>query len=347
MMGDGLDLIVHLGDYVYESDWGNKVRFHPPEPTTLDDYRNLHALYKSDPHLQAAHAWHPFAVTWDDHEVDNDYAGANSEDRLTVEQFLRRRAAAYQAYYEHMPLRAKARPVGPDMTLFTASHFGDLATFAILDNRQYRSDQACQGPEKFGGQLIENCAERDLEERAILGAPQERWLVGQLSRSPAKWKVIGQQMLMAQLDQKAGDGKAWWSDGWDGYPAARRRLLTQIADRKIANVVVIGGDLHSFWVTDLKRDFDDLSSPVVATEFVGTSVTSAGPDYDQFRAFLPENPHIKFFDSRPRGYGLVEVTQAQWRTELRTVSTVTEPDATVATLRSYVVESDVPGAQEA
>ena len=347
MMGDGLDLIVHLGDYVYESDWGNKVRFHPPEPMTLDDYRNLHALYKSDPHLQAAHAWHPFAVTWDDHEVDNDYAGANSEDRLTVEQFLRRRAAAYQAYYEHMPLRAKARPVGPDMTLFTASHFGDLATFAILDNRQYRSDQACQGPEKFGGQLIENCAERDLEERAILGAPQERWLVGQLSRSPAKWKVIGQQMLMAQLDQKAGDGKAWWSDGWDGYPAARRRLLTQIADRKIANVVVIGGDLHSFWVTDLKRDFDDLSSPVVATEFVGTSVTSAGPDYDQFRAFLPENPHIKFFDSRPRGYGLVEVTPAQWRTELRTVSTVTEPEATVATLRSYVVESGVPGAQEA
>jgi hypothetical protein len=182
MMKDDLDLIVHLGDYIYECSWGPKVRFHLPEPMTLERYRNLHALYKSDRSLQAAHAWHPFAVTWDDHEVDNDYAAEHSEDQ--VEAFLRRRAAAYQAYYEHMPLRPTARPIGPDMTLYATLTFGDLASFMMLDNRQYRSDQACQGPEEFGGQVIEDCAEREQEDRSILGPEQERWLRSQLAGTP-------------------------------------------------------------------------------------------------------------------------------------------------------------------
>ena len=226
MMEDDLDLIVHLGDYIYESDWGPKVRFHLPEPISLEQYRNQHALYKSDRSLQAAHAWHPFAVTWDDHEVENDYAAEHAEDQIPVEDFLKRRAAAYQAYYEHMPLRPTARPIGPDMTLYTTLTFGDLASFMMLDNRQYRSDQACQGPERFGGQLVEDCAEREQEDRSMLGPEQERWLRGQLSDTRARWKVIGQQMLMAQLEQKQGEGEAWWSDGWDGYPAGRQRILS-------------------------------------------------------------------------------------------------------------------------
>jgi PhoD-like phosphatase len=183
--------------------------------------------------LQAAHAWHPFAVTWDDHEVENDYAAEHAEEQTPVEEFLRRRAAAYQAYYEHMPLRPTARLIGPDMTLYTTLTFGDLASFMMLDNRQYRSDQACQGPERFGGQLVEDCAEREQEDRSMLGPEQERWLRGRLSDTQARWKVIGQQMLMAQLEQKQGEGEAWWSDGWDGYPAGHQRILSQIAEQKI------------------------------------------------------------------------------------------------------------------
>lgn len=347
MMEDDLDLIVHLGDYIYESPWGPKVRFHLPEPVTLDEYRNLHALYKTDEHLQAAHAWHPFAVTWDDHEVDNDYAGEHSEDGTPADEFLKRRAAAYQAYYEHMPLRATARPVGPEMSLYTTHSFGGLASLMMLDNRQYRSDHACQLPDDFGGRVIENCPEREQSDRTMLGPNQERWLRGQLTSSTAQWKVVGQQMLMAQLEQKQGQGEGWWSDGWDGYPAGRQRLLSQIADQKIRNVVVIDGDIHSFWVTDLKQDFKNPSSPTVATEFVGTSVVSAGPPYEQFQGFLTENPHIKFFESRQRGYVLADVTPDLWRTELRTVDTITNPTATVSTLKAYVVEAGKPGAQPA
>jgi alkaline phosphatase D len=345
MMQDDLDLIVHLGDYIYESDWGPKVRFHLPEPVALEQYRNQHALYKSDQSLQAAHAWHPFAVTWDDHEVDNDYAAEHSQDGEPAETFLRRRAAAYQAYYEHMPLRPTALPIGPEMSLYTTLTFGELASLMMLDNRQYRSDQACQGPEDLGGRLLEDCGEREQEDRSMLGPEQERWLRGQLARTTARWKVIGQQMLMAQLEQKQGEGEAWWSDGWDGYPAARRRLLGQVAEQKIQNVVVIGGDIHSFWVTDLKRDFRDPASSTVATEFVGTSVTSEGVSYERFNGFLPENPHIRFFESRERGYVLAEVRPGLWRTDLRVVDTITRPEATARTLKTYAVEPSKAGAQ--
>jgi alkaline phosphatase D len=345
MIEDDLDLIVHLGDYIYESDWGPKVRFHLPEPISLEQYRNQHALYKSDRSLQAAHAWHPFAVTWDDHEVDNDYAAEHAEDQAPVEVFLKRRAAAYQAYYEHMPLRQSARPIGPDMTLYTTLTFGDLASLMMLDNRQYRSDHACQGPEDFGGQLLADCAERQQEDRSMLGTEQERWLRGQLSDTQARWKVIGQQMLMAQLEQKQGEGEGWWSDGWDGYPAGRQRILSQIAEHKIENVVVIGGDIHSFWVTDLKQDFGASNSPTVATEFVGTSVTSEGVPFDVFSGFVPENPHIRFFESRERGYVLAEVRPGLWRTELRVVDTITQPEATARTLKAYAVDPGKAGAQ--
>ena len=181
----------------------------------------------------------------------------------------------------------------------------------------------------------------------MLGPEQERWVGGQLATATARWKVLGQQMLMAQLEQKAGAGEAWWSDGWDGYPAGRARLLGQIAERRIKDVVVIGGDIHSFWVTDLKADFGDPGSATVATEFVGTSVTSQGPPYERFRAFLPENPHIRYFESRERGYVRVEVTPALWRADLRAVSTVTQPEAQARTLTSWVVESGRAGAQPA
>lgn len=273
---------------------------------------------------------------------------AGSEQDDPVESFLQRRAAAYQAYYEHMPLRRTARPVGPEMRLYTSSSFGDLAHFMTLDNRQYRSDQACQAPPKFGGQVIPaGCAERLADDRTMLGVDQERWVARELNGADAAWKVVAQQMLMAQLEQKAGEGEAWWSDGWDGYPAGRKRLLDHIAQRDIKDVVVLGGDIHSFWVTDLKADFGDPASATVATEFVGTSVTSEGGPYDTFAKLMPENPHIRFFESRERGYVRAEVTQEQLRTDLRALRTIAEPDATVRTLGSWVVERGKAGAQPA
>ena len=227
-----------ISSWISVTNPGGRVRQHLPEPITLEDYRNLHALYETDPHLQAAHAWHPFAVTWDDHEVHDDYADDQSMDLMPVEDFLRRRAAAYQAYYEHMPLRR--RPIGPAMTLYRTLTFGDLAPFVMLDNRQYRSDQACQGP-LYGAQLIEDCAERESLDRMVLGPKQERWMLDQLSGAKTHWRVTGQQALMAQLDQKQGAGKAFRSDGWDGYPAARQRILNHIKDHNIENCVVLGG----------------------------------------------------------------------------------------------------------
>jgi alkaline phosphatase D len=167
--------------------------------------------------------------------------------------------------------------------------------------------------------------------------------------SPARcWAsavLTGQQMLMAQLEQKQGEGEAWWSDGWDGCPAERQRLLAHIAEHKIDNVMVIGGDIHSFWVSDLKPDFSDPASPTVATEFVGTSVTSEGVPYDRFNGFLTENPHIRFFESRERGYVRAEVRPGLWRTDLRIVDTTTQPESTARTLRAYAVEPGKAGAQ--
>ncbi|MGF1526496.1 MAG: alkaline phosphatase D family protein [Candidatus Competibacterales bacterium] len=343
MVADDLDLVIHVGDYLYESTWGPRVRFHLPEPFTLEQYRSHHALYKTDPDLQAAHARYPWLVTWDDHEVDNDYAGFFDENNPEVrEAFVRRRAAAYQAYYEHMPLRLSARPQGADMHLYSNLQFGDLAHLMVLDNRQYRDDQACPGP-GFGGQIITDCDQRLDPARSMLGLEQEEWLQRQLNR-PSRWRIIAQQTLMAALSQGGMEmvGDRRWSDGWDGYAATRARLLTGIAERNIDNVIVLGGDVHSFWVTDLKVNFDDPRAPAVATEFVTTSVTAASGSWGE--ALLPANPHVKFHAWRHRGYGLMELTPGGARVELRAVDNVNDPKSGVSTLKAFAVEAGKPGA---
>lgn len=344
MLADDLDLMIHVGDYVYETGWGPKVRFHLPEPADLDGYRNLHALYKSDPDLRNAHAAFPFLVAWDDHEVDNDYAADKSEENTAPELFLLRRAAAYQAYWEHMPLRLSALPKGADARIYGAHQFGDLARIALLDGRQYRSNHACEIEGKWGGRVVENCAEREDPARTMYGPVQERWLGRTLAAAGVRWNVLAQQMLMAQLDQKPGPGEAWWSEGWDGYPAARKRLLSFIAERSIPNVVVLGGDIHTFWATELKLDFGDPASPVVASEFVGTSITSQGDGF--FRDFLPDNPHIRFFEDRYRGYLRCEVTKERWQTDMVAMESVADPHAKSFQLKRFVVESGKAGVAE-
>jgi alkaline phosphatase D len=278
--------------------------------------------------------------------VTDNYAGMFDPAGTPPEVFLLRRAAAYQAYYEHMPLRRSAVPFGPHMRLFGLVDYGALARFHMLDGRQHRSHQVCTPPGRGGSTIVgEECTARLDPRLTMLGEPQEQWLAANLGRTKARWNVLAQGTLMAQLDRQVGPGQRFWTDGWDGYPAARRRLLDVIAQKKPANPIVVGGDVHSFWVADLKPDFDDPQSPTVATEFVGTSITSQlnrpQADLDAFRA---ENPHIKYADLTRRGYLRLELTPAQAVAELRGLEHVRTRDAKIETMARFVVEDGRPGA---
>ena len=347
---EDLDVVFHLGDYIYEygiNSTGGARNVSLPEQfqqetQTLEQYRLRYALYKTDPDLQKAHALFPFVVTWDDHEVDIDYTDAISENNDPVTQFLTRRVAAYQAYYEHLPLRPFSAPRGADMRLYRRLTFGDLAEFSVLDTRQYRSDQPC------GDGETPRCEAALDPAQTMTGNRQERWLFDGLDRSSTRWNIIAQQVLMAQLDHKIGAEEIFWNDSWDGYPLARVRLFNHITNRKIANPVVITGDWHSTFVNDLKLDFKDPSSPTIATEFVTPSLTTNGDKEvygPYYGSMIPENPHIKFFDGDHRGYFRVNLNRERWHTDLRIVTTVSQPDAPVYTLASFTVENGRPGVQ--
>ena len=352
IVADAPDLVAFLGDYIYESTWGrDHVRKHDrPEPYTLEDYRGRYTQYRSDPDLQAAHAACPWIVTWDDHEVDNDYADDRPEDGMDKGPFLERRAAAYRAYYEHMPLPSRMRPNGPDMRIHTHLDWGQLARFHIVDTRQFRSWQACPRKGRRGGSNtidIEHCERLFRPGRSMLGRAQERWLEQNLAESRGAWNIVAQTTPMAQFDTKPGPGRRAWTDGWDGYPAARRRFLDFVSDRKIPNPVVLGGDVHSFNVNQLKLDFDDPASPIVASEFVGTSITSQSWSQERLNQYLPDNPHMLLADSRYRGYVRAEVTRQRMTVDLRAMDNVASADAPCSTLASFVVEDGNPGPQRA
>jgi alkaline phosphatase D len=333
------DIVLFLGDYIYEGvgKAEDTLRRHSDgaEAKTLAGYRNRYAQYRLDPDLQRLHAEVPSLITWDDHEVQNDYADKWSQTFDDPAQFLLRRAAAYQAFYEHMPLRpGRSQPTGPNLHLFDRFRFGGLAEFSMVDGRQYRSREACyRPPDKGGGHLEtdQSCPERRDPARSMIGRQQEAWLFDGLSRSSARWNVIAQDVLMAQLRRKMADGDfGYWTDDWDGYPASRTRLLQHLFQSRVHNPVVLGGDIHSFWANDLKRDFNDPNSAVVATELICTSIASRGPPYELYARCLPDNPHVRFFESRHRGYACADLTQDDMTTRFRVVSDATKPDATIS-----------------
>jgi alkaline phosphatase D len=348
MLEEDLDLVIHLGDYIYESGVdANRRGVKLPgslreECRSLDRYRLQYGLYKSDHDLQNAHARFPWAVTWDDHEVENDYAGVHPAYFNDNQGFLKRRAAAYQAYFEHQPLRAVAKPDDTGgMLLYRRLTYGDLAEFSVLDTRQYRSDQPCGDGEQ------PRCEAGFGADATITGHAQEQWLLEGLEDSDARWNVIAQQVMMGELKHDAEGGR-YWQDSWDGYPGQRARVLDHIDRAGIANPVVITGDWHSTFVHDLKVDFDDPDAPTVATEFVGTSISSNGdgPVYGPYYGpMVPFNPNIKYFDGDRRGYVRCTLDHEQWTTDLRMVSTVSRPDADVETLASFVVLDGQPGVQ--
>lgn len=349
---DDLDVVLHLGDYIYEYGVGptGGVRNvalpeqYLRETFTLEEYRNRHALYRTDPDLQLAHARFPWLVTVDDHEVENNWADDISQKDTEPDQdpavFRQRRAAAFHAFYEHMPLRRTSMPAGPDMQLFRRATYGRLATFNMLDTRQYRSDQAC------GDGLIIDCAERLDPSRTMLGERQERWLLDGMAGSRTTWNVVADQLLMAQLDHNATpEVQAFGADLWDGYAAARGRLLNEVAERHIRNPVVLSGDIHRSLAAELKPNFDDPASPVVGVEFAGTSVSSGrdGADTDQLGlTFLQANPHLKFHNVN-RGYVRCTASRDQMDVDYRIVPYVSRPDAPVSTRASFAVVAGAPG----
>ena len=317
-----------------------------PEPYTLEQYRSRYTLYRSDPDLQAAHAACPWIVTWDDHEVDNDYADDRPEDGMDRGAFLERRAAAYRAYFENMPLPPRMRPEGPLMRIHTHLDWGALARFHVLDTRQYRSWHACPRKGRRGGSNtvdIEQCPRLPVPGRSMLGRGQERWLEQALGESRAAWNLVTQQTPMAQFDQKPGLGRRAWTDGWDGYPAARLRFLNALIEKEVKNPVVLGGDVHSFNASRLKLDFDDPAAPAVASEFVTTSITSQAWAQERLNQYLPDNPHMLLVDSRFRGYARADVSAKRMQVDLRAMQNVQSRDAPCSTLASFVVEDGKPG----
>lgn len=340
MAVDDLDLVVHVGDYIYESRGVSRVRSHDlHEAFTLEDYRQRYALYKSDPMLQAAHAAAPWMVVPDDHEVANDFAGDVSAENDTAAFFLARRAAAFRAYYEHLPLPRRLVPLGAHQRLHTRRGFGNLVELVMLDGRQYRSDQACGGRG-----LVSPCDELMLVERTMLGAEQEAWLERTLSASTARWTLLGQQTLLSHFDQSGPlQDPMYWSDGWNGYPAARDRLVEFLATAKIANPVVLSGDIHAFVIADVHARAEDPASPVVAAELVTTSISSPGPAQANFDAWMPENPNVHLARSDRRGYLKLAVRPDHLHADLVAVDDHSSMDSGVHVLASYDVADGTPG----
>ena len=337
------DLVLHLGDYIYEYAGNPKTPVARPfdqgEIITLADYRRRYAQYRLDPDLQTLHATAPFAVVWDDHEVDNNWAGDIPEDRQTREQFLSRRTAAFAAYHEVMPLRAAATPSGSGARIYRQLSWGELANIYMLDTRQFRDDQPCGDGNKV------DCAEARLPGRTMLGTGQEDWLRGRAVASRARWDVLGQQVFFGQLLRPLPDGRdALPMDSWNGYVAARDRVVEMFADRR-RNFVVLTGDVHRHYAGNLRAQGAAPEGPPVGVEFVTTSITSSGDGNDGpagVDPILSRNPDLRFTCDR-RGYLLAEVTPTSWTTHYRVVPFVTRPGAPLETRKSFIVEAGVPG----
>jgi alkaline phosphatase D len=343
MQADAPDLVLFLGDYIYESQWGdNPIRRHiGPEAATLEGYRLRHAQYKLDPDLQAMHLTGPWAFAWDDHEVDNDYAGDRSE--LLDPAFLLRRAAAYQAYFEHIPVPRRMYPRGADMRLYSHFDIGDLLRVYLLDDRQYRTPQPCPKPNKNGSQVLSTCRDLEQADQSMLGQAQEAWLAQSFRSSRARWNLIGQQTLMSPMDEEPGPGRGAWTDGWDGYPLARERLLNDVVGSRLSNPVIAGGDVHCGIVASVPGDRKRFDSKPIASEFVATSISADARPQPYYNERSAENPHIRQLRSDQRGYTLLEFGKEQLQASMQVVSDVRVREPEFAVQARYVVENGRPG----
>ncbi|MFI9560654.1 alkaline phosphatase D family protein [Nonomuraea endophytica] len=334
------DLVLFLGDYLYEygpsgyTALAGRVRTHTPgKCATLADYRLRHAQYKSDADLQRAHAVAPWLVSFDDHELENNWAGPVSSTGAPA--FAHRRASAFRAYYENMPLR-RASLQGAVLRVNRRVSWGTLARFHLLDTRQFRDDQACLDGVRAG------CDERLSERRTLLGGDQWRWLSDGLRASTTQWNLLGQQILMMQRDYKRGPGREVNLDAWDGYAAERTRLLELMSTT--SNPVVLTGDAHMHHAASLKLNFDDPDSPVIAPELVASSIASDGDGYRDkvwIEEGLAENPHISYIDQR-RGYIMARLNSTELSAEFRTLEYISRRGAPAKTTHRVTVPTSAP-----
>jgi alkaline phosphatase D len=284
-------------------------------------------------------------MTWDDHELENNYANLEMDPDVPLQTAEERRAAAYLAYWEHAPLSRSRKPDGKDMNLYRRLNWGSLATFHVLDTRQYRADQipGCAAATRSFGY----CPAALDSTRSILGTAQRNWLLEGLAGSGAGWNVIANQVPFAPRNLATLDAPRYMTaDKWDGYVADREQLLEWIAGKKLTNTVVITGDAHSNSVRNVPPSFESLDGAPVATEFIGTSISSEGDpavpttwvDGD------PNNPHWRFFDNH-RGYVRVVAEPDTWTAEFRVLDTVTQENGgTASTLATFAVANGQPGA---
>ncbi|MFI5497335.1 alkaline phosphatase D family protein [Actinoplanes sp. NPDC051859] len=329
-----LNLVMHLGDYIYEYGTGDfaagDVVIRPTKPEheilTLADYRIRHALYKTDPDLQALHASVPWVITWDDHEVANDMwsGGAENHTPGTEGDFGARKAASRQAYAEWMPVR-----LGGDGQIFRRLRYGNLLELSMLDLRTYRSEQV--------GRVTDDV---DDPNRTIAGADQMAWLTQGLISSTAKWKLVGNPVMISRVDLASlpawllgplgellgipDNGIVVNPDQWDGYNADRERLVDALRAARTKDVVFLTGDIHTSWANELTTKDTGSRNPAAA-EFVVPSVTS--DNLDDFLHTTPggplsklaadlvraTNPHVKWMETDGHGYGVVEVTADRCR----------------------------------
>ena len=339
-----LDLVMFLGDYIYEyPSRPDAVRaVDGPLLRTLAQYRQRYAQYKGDEALQAAHAAMPWLMIWDDHEVENDHSRERGQ-TLSGAAFQALRAAAYQAWWEHMPVAQAMRPVGPELRIYDRFRWGRLASIHALDDRQYRDPQPCQPPDRGGATRVteEACPALNDPARSLLGQAQEAWLAEGLRLGRSRWTLVAQQTRMARF---GGDltPPVYWTDGWDGYPPARRRLLETLAQRGRGQgtPLVLGGDVHAFMAADLRPDFDRPETPSVAVEFVGTSITSQSGA--RYAVPYARDPHIAFADASQRGWLALKLTPGRAEAEMMALADVRDRMTTASVLRRFTVEAGRP-----
>ncbi|OZC73115.1 alkaline phosphatase [Rhodococcus sp. 06-418-5] len=348
LAASNLDVVFFLGDYIYEyaiKDEGARqgeprTESAARETMVLSDYRDRYALYKADENLAAAHASAPFVSTFDDHEVDNNWASQISQDDDDPREFLLRRADAFKAWWENTPVRANLKPVGPDMTVYRRFSFGDLVDFSVLDTRQYRSDQA-----HGDGEHAQDAETAD-PSRTITGAAQEKWILDGFA-SPSRWNFLAHQTVISDLARGLGSDRKVGMDPWSGYEASRHRILDGARDRGTKNVASIVGDIHRTIVSELRRDYQDQASSIQGVEIATTSIASGkdGADVDSAGAAIAEaSPHVKYGNAR-RGYLRSTLTNTEWRSEVRVLDRVSTPGASVRTAATVTVPEGRPEIQ--
>lgn len=337
MAQDDLDLVFFLGDYIYEYPSGEGA-LSPgitAEPQTEADYRLLYGAYKRDPLLQAAHAAAPWVVTWDDHEVENNYAGGVPENPEDAATFAARRKAAYQVFWENQPVRLD--PPGEDgLALYRTVEYGSLATFFVLDGRQYRSDQAC------GDKVPTNAAECPAladESRTMLGTEQEGWITEGLRDAEGVWKVLAQQTVMKAL--VVGD-LVLNVDQWDGYPPARARLLSSVAEDGVENMVVLTGDIHVGAAADIRGTDAGSDGPILAHELVVPGISSPGLGFGE--GIDTSALGLLYTNAMDNGYARAVITPERWTTEWMVVEGgIQEPGRPVVVDATAEVAAGTPG----